>query len=182
MNEFDSPNYVEYSYEKKSEGKVRLHRRLMIALYVAFFIGGLAVCIITKLIPLFAVAPTLTLILYLCTWRLVKYDVYYELKEGHLELGKIRVNKQGRHKTPKLSIHVKEALYIAPYEKAEQCADAVRVYDYSESPSSDKRIILIWNNAGEKSAVILEATAKLAKLLASFCPNSQDLKGKAFHG
>ena len=182
MNEFDSPNYAEYSYEKKSEGRVKLERRLMIAFYVGFFIGGLIVCIVTKLIPLFAVAPTLTLILYLCTWRLVKYDVYYEFKSGMLEFGKIRVNKHGRHKTPKLSIHVKEALYIAPYESEQQYSGAVRLYDYSESPSSDKRIVLVWDNAGVRCAVLFEGTAKIAKLLASFCQNTENLKGKEFHG
>ena len=182
MNEFDSPNYAEYSYEKKNEGKVKAQRRGMILLYVAFFIGGLIACIATKLLPLFAVAPTLTLILVLCTWRLVKYDVYFEFREGRLELGKIRVNKNGRRKTPKVSIHIKEALYIAPYTGESQTEGVVRLYDYSESQKSDKRIVVVFDEKGERCAVIFEGTAKIAKLLNSFCPNAENMKGQIFHG
>ena len=182
MNEFDSPNYAEYSYEKKSEGKVKLQRRAMVFLYVAFFIGGFIACVATKFYPLFAIAPTLTLILVLCTWRLVKYDVYFEFREGRLELGKVRVTKQGRRKSPAVSIHIKEALYIAPYANAEQTAGVTKIYDYSESLASDKRVVVIFLDKGEKCAAIFEGTAKIAKLLNSFCPNAENMKGQIFHG
>ena len=182
MSEFDSPNYVEYSYEKKSEGKVKLGRRLMIALYIVFGVGAAAAFIGFQLYPVVAVVPVLVYILFLCTWRLVKYDVYYEFKEGRLELGKIKVSKQGRHKNPRVSVHIKEALEIAPYENEEQLTGVEKLYDYSESLTSDKRILVIFSEKGVRAAVLLEATAKLGKLFTSFCPNAHDLKGKDFHG
>ena len=59
MSEFDSPNYVEYSYEKKSEGKVKLERRLMIALYIVFGFGAAGALIGFQLYPVVAVVPVL---------------------------------------------------------------------------------------------------------------------------
>lgn len=182
MSEFDSPNYVEYCYEKKSEGKTKLYRRLMVALYIVFGVGLAGALVGLQLYPVIAVVPVLVYILFLCTWRLVKYDIYYEFKEGSLELGKIKVSKQGRHKKPLVSVHIKEALEIAPYENKEQLAGVDKLYDYSESLTSDKRILVIFSEKGVRAAVILEGTAKLGKLFTSFCPNAHDLKGKDFHG
>ena len=182
MSEFDSPNYVEYSYEKKSEGKVKLERRLMIALYIVFGLGATGALIGFQLYPVVAVVPVLVYILFLCTWRLVKYDVYYEFKEGNLSLGKIKVTQQGRIKKPAVSVHIKDALDIAPYETKEQLSSVEKLYDYSESLTSDKRILVVFSEKGIRAAVLLEATAKLGKLFTSFCPNAHDLKGKDFHG
>ena len=182
MSEYDSPNYAEYVYERKSEGKVKAQRLGMIAAYVLFFVGGFILCALTKMIPVFAAWPVLTLILVLCTWRLVKYDVYFEFREGRLELGKIRTSKQGRRKTPRVFVHIKEALYIAPYTDPAQAEGAVKIYDYSESQSSDKRIVVVFLEKGARSAIIFEGTARIAKLLHSFCPNSENMKGQVFHG
>ena len=55
MSEFDSPNYAEFTYDKKNEGKIKKQRRLMMALYVAFAIAFATVCFVTKLVPLVAV-------------------------------------------------------------------------------------------------------------------------------
>ena len=98
MNEFDSPNYAEYVYDKKAEGKLLLARALMIALYALFFGGLFAFCCITRIIPLFAIGPLLTFILYLCTWRFVSYDCYFEFKMGVIELGHVRLKKSERRK------------------------------------------------------------------------------------
>lgn len=182
MSEFDSPNYVEYVYDKKNEGKVKLQRRAMIALYVVFAVALVGALVAIPLYPVIAVVPVLVYILVLCTWRLVDYDVYYEFKEGRLELGKIKVSKQGRRKTPKISIHIKEALEIAPYENEGQLADVKALYDYSESPTSDKRILIVFDKEGVRSAALIEGTAKIGKLFTSFCANAHDLKGKTFHG
>lgn len=182
MSEFDSPNYVDYVYDRKKEGKVKLYQNLMIALYLVYGIGlSVLFCVIN--LPMVVPVVVVTLyVLYLCTWRLVSYDIYYEFKEGRLELGKIKVSKQGRRKNPKLSIHIKEAVEIAPYESASQIEGIKTVFDYSESPTSDKRIVIIFDKEGERCAALIEGTAKVGKLFTSFCPNAHDLKGKEFHG
>ena len=35
MNEYDSPNYASFSYQKKNEGTVKLKRSLMVLGYTA---------------------------------------------------------------------------------------------------------------------------------------------------
>lgn len=177
-----SPNYTEYAYEQKNEGKVRVARTLMVIGYVVFFVGLFAILMLSSMPMLFAIAPLLLYILVLCTWRFVKYDLYWEFGTGTLEAGKIKVNKSGRHKTPKVSIHIKEALDIGYYENSSQLGEVKKVYDYSESPSSDKRIYIVFSEGGARSALIIEGTARLANLLTSFCERAHDIKGKPFHG
>ncbi len=183
MSEFDSPNYAEYTYDKKNEGKIKKQRTLMLILYIAVGIIYFAVCCITKLLPLIAIEPILIWMLVFFTWRYVSYDCYFIFDAGMLELGTVKVTKNGRRQSPRHKIHVKEALFAAPLTGNEaRLADAKKVDDLGESETSENRILIIYNNAGVDTAVIFEGTAKIAKNLASFCPNAVDLKGKAFHG
>jgi len=78
MNEFDSPNYTEFSYEAKAEGKIKIMRILAIIGYVAFVAAYFLVCYITRVIPAFAIAPIFTWILIFFTWSLVKFDYISE--------------------------------------------------------------------------------------------------------
>ncbi len=182
MYENDSPNYAEYAYIKKNEGKVKLQRTLMVLFYIVYIVGFFIFATTSGLIPLFAVGPLTLYIIFLCTWRLVKYDCYVEFKTGMLYLGKIKVSKNGRRKFPRISIHVKDAIDISEYTHRSQLGDVKKIYDYSESQSSDKRIYIVFDKDGERSAAIFEGTEKLAKLLTSFCPNAHGIKGKPFHG
>ena len=182
MSDNESMNYAEYSYVMKSEGKVKLKRMLMVIFYVAYIVGFFIFATTSKLIPLFAIGPLSLYIIFLCTWRLVKYDCYVEIKTGMLYIGKIKITKNGRHKRPIISLHVKEALDISEYTDKAQLGDVKKIYDYSESQSSDKRIYVVFDKDGVRSAAIFEGTAKLAKLLTSLCPNAHDIKGKPFHG
>lgn len=183
MNEYDSPNFAEFSYTKKSEGAYKVKRILLVMAYVLFAAAFFVVVLMTKLIPVFAVCPILVWILVFFTWRYVSYDFYFEFREGNLQFGRIMGTKRGRKKFPTVRVHIKEANFIAPYsECAERLSEAKRVYDYSASASSDKRILVLFKEAGDVSAVIFEGTAKIAKLCASFCPNAENMKGQVFHG
>ena len=182
MSEFDSPNYAEYSYDVKNEGKIKLGRRLLIVAYILFIGGFFTVCLLTKLIQLFATAPIFLWILIFFTWRYVSFDYYFVFQAGMLELGKSKKTKNGMRKTPRLKIHVKEATRICPYTQELEPKNDTRVYDFSEASSSDKRIIIFFKEEGKDAAAIFEGTEKIAKLLASFCDKSENLKGNAFHG
>ena len=172
---------AEYVYDQKSEGKVRVRRLLMALFYVVFTAGFFVLCLKINIF-LFAIGPLLTYILYLCTWRLVKYDCYWEFAQGTLTVGKVRATKNGRIRTPRVSVHVKEAIEAGYFESAAQLGDVKKIYDYSESPSSDKRVYVIYSENGIRSAVIVEATARLCSLLTSCCPTANALKGKPVHG
>lgn len=182
MNEFDTPNYAEYIYDKKSEGKLLLARSLMIFLYIAFFGVFFLLCYLTRIIPLFAICPLITFILYLCTWRFVSYDCYFEFKAGTLELGHVRQKKSERRKSPRLKIEIKKAVYAALFSEAEErLSNVKKTYDFSESRKSPHRIAVIFLEKGEEAAAVFEGTAKVANLIASFCENGKSLKGKKFH-
>ena len=85
-------------------------------------------------------------------------------------------------KTPRLNVHVKEAEDIGYYTDASVLGEVAKVYDYSESPSSDKRVYIVYREDGKRVALLVEATARLASLLTSFCDKAHDIKGKEFHG
>ncbi len=182
MSEYDTPNYAEYSYSVKSEGKNRLYRRLMLLMYIAFVGVFFGICLATKLIPLFATAPIFTWILVYFTWRYVSYDCYFVFEGGNLELGRARGGKGGMKKFPTLRIRVKEASFVGAYENNKDAVKGTRLYDFSESASSDKRIVILFDKEGEKCSAVFEGTKKAAKLLDSFCKNSEGIKNLDFHG
>ena len=181
MSDMDSPNYAEFSYEKKSEGKNKLCRMLLVVGYILFTVLFFLVCYLTKLIPVFAVAPIFVWMLVFFTWRLVSYDMYFEFRSGTLTLGRIRVRKSGRLKKPMLTVKVKDAEEIAPFDSTVS-TDGAKVYEFSESSTSQSRIFVRFTENGAPALAIFEGTARLGKLLTSFCPNAHDLKGKEFHG
>ena len=183
MSEFDTPNFHEYTYRKKAVGKNRVIRILLVALYCLFVLAFFLFCAQTRFLSIFALCPVFTWMLIFFTWRTVSYDIYYTIDGGMIELGKVKVRKTGRKKAPKLKVHIKEATEIKPYlGENDELAGASRVYDFSESPISDKRIILKTNKDGKEICALFEGTARAAKLLSSLCPNASEIKGKEFHG
>ena len=154
----------------------------MILGYIAFVGAFFGVCVATKFIPIFATCPIFLWMLIFFTWRYVSYDCYFVFQGGMLELGTSRNGKGGMKKYPKLKIHVKEASLICPYAGNEALVSDTKFYDFSESQSSDKRILIFFEQEGSKCSAVFEGTEKVAKLLASFCANTQDIKGQVFHG
>ena len=182
MSDFDSLNSAEFSYEKKGEGKNKLYRILLVIGYVLFVVVFFLACYLSKLIPVFAVAPIFLWIVIFFTWRLVSYDMYVEFASGTLTLGRVRVRKSGRKRTPFLSIPMKSAKEIAPFDSSVLISPSEKLYDFSASPSSDKRIFIRFEKDGAPSVAIFEGTARLGKLLSSYSEIAHDLKGKNFHG
>ena len=182
MFDSESPNSAEFVYEKKSRGKVRLQRALMITLYVVFTLAYFLFCYISRINTLFAIAPILVYILYLLTWRFVKYDCYWEFRSGLLSAGIIRSRRSGKERRPTVSLTVSNAIDIFALTDSSKLSDVKRRFDFSEAFDSDKRICVIFDHEGEKAALIIEGTAKLAKLLAAYSPSAQSIKSMTFHG
>ena len=171
---------AEYVYDQKSEGKVRVRRLLMALFYVVFTAGFFVLCLKINIF-LFAIGPLLTYILYLCTWLLVKYDCYWEFVSGELTVGKVRVGR-AKKRVPLVTLKVKDALAIGQFNSLDDIGSVKKIYDFSESADSDKRIYIIFENGGVSSALIVEATAKLARLLSAFSTKGSSVKGLQFHG
>ena len=183
MNEFDSPNFTEYVWDKKAEGKLLLFKILMILGYVLFAGVYFLVCYISRIIPLFALCPVFLLILVFFTYRYVSFDCYFEFRSGRFEIGTIRVTKRGRKKNEKLTMQVKDATAIYAFDSSSKIPEGVsKVYDFSETKRSDNRIIMVFGKDGKTACVIFEATARVAALLAAYNPAAKDIKGKRFHG
>ena len=182
MSEFDSLNSTDYVYEIKAQGKHLFLRFMTVTLYVLFIIAFFLFCYLTRIIPLFAIASMILYIIVLLTWRLVKYDVYWSFERGQLELGKIVKKRGGPRRIKTVSIHIKDALEIMPYEGRAQLKTAKRIYDLSESKNSENKILILFSEKEKTSAAIVEGTARLASLLTSFSKNAHDLKSRTFHG
>ena len=182
MNEYDSPNFAEYVYDRKNEGKVKKLKIAAICGYALFAVAAFA--ILAKVFMWgIAILPIFTWMLVYFTWGFISYDYYYEFNHGNMEFGAVRVTKNGRRRRPMLKLSVKEATLAKVYNPAEDSLEGIeRIYDFSESQSSDKRIVLYFNNEGKSAAVIFEGTARIAKLIASFCQNGAALKGETLHG
>ncbi len=165
-----SPNYAEYIYDKKAEGGLQLCRIFLILGYILFVIAFFLVCYISRLVTLFALCPFVTWVLVFFTWKLVSYDVYYTFEQGRVEIGKIRVRKSGRIKTPKLLVNCKDITYIGLYNSQEsgEMLKGLTPLNYSERLSNDNSLLIIYNDNGRATAVIIEAIPQLLRLLRSY--------------
>ena len=178
MNEFDSPNYTEYVYDKKAEGKIKVLKYLLIVGYVLFVLAFFLVCYITRFIPVFAICPLVCWILVFFTWRLVSFDVYYTFEHGHMEFGKVKRRKSGNIRRPTLKIDVQKAVLATSYEnavKTEKYKTVKCIYDYSSTKTSKNLLMIIFQTGSKREAVIFENTPKLQKLLTRYCPVSKDI-------
>lgn len=179
MNEFDSPNYTEYVYDKKAEGKTKLLKYLLIFGYVVFVVAFFFVCYMTKIIPLFAVCPIVTWIIIFFTWKLVSYDVYYTFEHGNMTFGRVKKRKSGAIRHPKFKLEIKSATLITNSKDATECEEyksAKKIYDYSSYHASDKLITVVADVNGKKSAVVLENTPKLSKLLMKYSSVAKNIE------
>ncbi len=177
MDHSDSPNYAEYAVERKSEGRVRLLRTLLLLGYAAFVIGYIILfCIVTHMLALIAALPLLLYILYLCTWRLVSYDVEYSFEAGTMIFRRIYGARGRRTPREKLRLHVKDAEYVglASDERASAAvAGVARVYDFASSSAvPNLAVIVARDGAGRRIAVRFDCIRRVAKLMKVFCPHS----------
>ena len=174
MNEFDSPNYTDYTYDKKIEGKYVFFSVLLVIGYVAFVTAFFLICYVTSFVPVFAICPLVTWIIVYFSWRLVKFDLYYTFEHGHMEFGRVRVRKTGHIRTPKMKLEVKDAILAAPLEVAREREEFIKAikHDYSSYRASSNLIVIVFEGKKGSEAVIFENTPKFSKLLSRYCKNT----------
>ena len=179
MDETYSPNYAEYTYEKKAEGKMRILKYLLIVGYVLFVALYFLICYITRLIPLFALCPLITWIMVYFTWHYVSYDVYYTFEHGVMEFGKVKKRKKERVRIPVIKLRTQEALAVMPYRTALESADLKNVrhiHDFSHKLSSENLIAIIYQTDKGNEAVIFESIPNLPRLLKKYSENAEGLQ------
>jgi hypothetical protein len=171
MNEYDSPNYHEHSYDKRAEGLILFGRIGLILIYIAFAVGYFTFCYLTRILAIFALCPLFLWMFVYFTWRLVSYDVYYEFRSGTMEVGRIWVKKGKRKKAPRLSFTVRHTEWVAPYDPRDPRLKGMRLYDYSSSSYAKDRICIAMNEGGRRYAVVIDPTPRLEALLVSYSNN-----------
>ena len=179
MNEYDSPNYTDFTYEKKAVGRQKLLKRLFVLGYLLFVLAYFLFCYITRIIPLFAVCPIFTWILVYFTWGYVSFDVYYTFNHGDMELGRLKKKKNGAVRKPVVKLNVKSAQLIAPYNEAvvsEEYKSARRYYDFSSGTDIEKTAVAIFPTDKGSVAVSFLLSPRSASLISSFSPNVKNLK------
>ena len=153
----------EYTVDKKSEGKHRLARLGMIALYVTFLVGAFAVVMKTRLYPTFAIAPLLLWILILATWRYVSIEYKYTVASGMLELFTVYGGKKRKRM---LSLRIKEIAWFLPLpdaaDKIKEFAPTKR-YDLRPSRTSVEDVYAVLAEVDGKRVLALIEAPKPSK-------------------
>lgn len=175
MTELEGQFYCEHSYRHSAEGRVLLGRVLFIFAYFLFVVLYFALCYFSRFIPLFAFCPLFVWMLVYFTWRYVSHDYYFEFRTGTLFVGIVMRKKKRTEKKKKCEIKVKEAIKIVPLPAGRVKLDGVkRVRDFSSRRSSDKRIAIVYNDR-RTSAVVIECTIPLLKLIYSYYGKTDEL-------
>lgn len=118
MSEFNSYEFV---VEQAKEGKWKLARMGMIALYALYCAAWLVAGLVTKLIPLLALVPVTLWIIVFFTWRFVSVEYEYSIMSGELTFSKIY---GGRSRRTVMKTRVRDASLIAPLDGGEYSAKA----------------------------------------------------------
>ena len=162
----DDFNTYEYAAEQKNEGKWKLIRSLTLSAYILFVAAFFLVIYITRLIPLFAIAPIIVSMLVFFTWKYTKPDYRYFIERSKFTFY-VYYGKKTKRKKTEFTISSAEA--IAP--KAE-LAERIREYKpsrvYSAVPSvksNDVYAALYTDEKGKKCVICFVATEKALKLM-----------------
>lgn len=119
MSDFST---YEFAVSQKNEGKWRMARLGLIALYVIWPLSILLVGMKFSVIaPLLAFIPISTWILVFMTWRRVAVDYEYALVSGTLTFSKVF---GGRSRKKVFEMHLKNAVRIAPLASEAEVARA----------------------------------------------------------
>ncbi len=155
-----------YTVDKKSEGKYKLARFLRVLFYALFLIAFFDVCYVTKLIPVFAVAPLLVWMLVFFTWRFVSIKYKYTVESGML---KLIVIYGGKKEKVKIILHIKEIKAFLPKESS---YDAVKNFNpnkiynlLSSQRTADEAYVLLTEFDGKRVEALIEAPAVSRKAI-----------------
>lgn len=167
-------NAAEYAAEKKAEGALLRRRILLILLYIAFFFGAFLACYITRIIPLFGVAPLFLAVLIFYTWRYASCDVGYTMEAGRITFFVVYAARTKRLRRDRLTLRVGDALLIGHAEDAavkDALATVKRRYDFSASRRAPDVAIAIFPTEKGNIGVYFDTTEETVKLLRRFSQN-----------
>lgn len=178
MSDFST---YEFTASQKNEGKWRLARLGLIALYVIWPLSILLVGMKFSVIaPLLAFIPISTWILVFMTWRRVAVDYEYSLVSGTLTFAKVF---GGRSRKKVFEMQLKNAVRIAPLASEAEVARATayapeREFMGASSLSAPDVYFMLFElcdpRTGEKRRAIyyFEATQKMLSICRYYNPSA----------
>ena len=160
----ESVNYAEYTVEKKPEGKLKLIRIGLIALYLFVGVGLFAFFLAIKFWPAGTVMPFLTWILYGLTWKFAQLEHKYEVKSAKLVISNIYGRKK---QVTMFEEFVSEFSLIAPMtdEYKDQWEKADKILDYRSSKKTADGYFARLEKDGKSTVVYFEAINKMLKVM-----------------
>ena len=157
-------HYTEYTVAQKPEGKYRVRRLLLIALYILYPLTFMVICASINLPMLIIFTPVTLWMLIFFTWRYVSVEHEYMIASGTVTFVDIF---GGRTRRVLFSCEIRDMMQIAPLteESRQSFADA-DVFDLRGSEKAeDGYFFTIKDQDGKVAAVLFEATEKAVKIL-----------------
>ncbi len=168
----ESVNYAEYTVEKKPEGKLKMIRIGLIALYLFVGVGLFAFFLAIKFWPAGTIMPFLTWILYGLTWKFAQLEHKYEVKNAKLVISNIYGRKKQVVQFENLASELK---VVAPMTEGnkKQYEKADKIMDFRGNSASPDAYYAILDKDGSTTAVYFEATNKMLKVLKFYNRNTE---------
>ena len=168
----ESVNYAEYTVEKKPEGKLKMIRIGLIALYLFVGVGLFAFFLAIKFWPAGTIMPFLTWILYGLTWKFAQLEHKYEVKNAKLVISNIYGRKKCVVQFENLASELK---IVAPMteDNRKQFEKADKIMDFRGNSASPDAYYAILEKDGQSTAVYFEATNKMLKVLKFYNRNTE---------
>ncbi len=159
--------FVNYSVKKKSEGKYRLSRILMVIGYVVFALAYFLFFTTMNILPIIALLPVLTWILVFFTWRFVEVEYEYYILDGEFKLIEVYGTKSMRELC---RVRISAMDSVAPYRgenkaKADAFDGESRICGVSSMDNPDIYYAVFKDESGAYRAVFFEATEKTLKVI-----------------
>lgn len=165
----ESLNFADFSAEKRAEGMLLVMRCLLVAFYILFVGCAFLVCYLSRIIPLFAIAPILLWILVYFTWRYVSYDIHYTFDHGIMTFAHVYANRTKRIKKVRLTVQIRDAVYLGHLDAAEtaEWREQVKVvYDFLPSRKAADAVMLVTQ---DNRAIAFVCPPNMRKLMIRFC-------------
>ncbi len=175
MDESYSPNATEFSEEKRAEGVLLWKRILLIIGYLAFSLLYFCGCFLAHIPQMIPGLPLFLLILVLCTWRFVSYDVSYRFISGTVTFSRTYGARMRRTTKEIFSLRVAEAEAIVAKgnKRVRDLLPGRRLYDFAKTESApDLVYIFFCAKNGNASAVRFTCTKRMAHLLGVYCEHA----------
>lgn len=174
MNEFESYEYV---IKPPRDGKNRMLRVGLVALYVLFVIAWLFFGLITRiLVPLLALIPLSLWMLVFATWRFVNVEYEYVVESGLITFIKIY---GGKSRKRILQFDIRDAERILPLGDGETSRaldgfDPQKEYFFADASDPETYVALCCDEDNVRLAITFTADSRIMRMIKLY--NSSALK------